>query len=287
MTNPLPTLALALFLVATPSLAQVAEPPAAPPNAVGMGDLLVAPTRVILEGRARSAELTLVNTGSSTATYRISFINLRMTDTGELTEIEEPGPGERFADGMIRYSPRQVTLEPNVAQTVRLQVRKPADLEAGEYRSHILFRAVPNLADMGGGIEASNPEELKIRLVPVYGVSLPVIVRHGETAASARLSDLKVTAGDGEQPPLLAATLHREGTRSVYVSMVARLRSTGEVVGQIKGIGVYVPNAKRDVALPLQIPEGRALSGETLVVTITDAETPEERTLAEAELVVP
>src|SRR5688572_28815630 len=49
-----------------------------------VGDLMVSPTRVVLEGRKRNAELTLINTGSQRATYRISFIQMRMTDTGEM-----------------------------------------------------------------------------------------------------------------------------------------------------------------------------------------------------------
>jgi hypothetical protein len=111
----------------------------------GPGDLLVAPTRVVLEGRQRTAEVTLVNTGSATATYRISFVNLRMNEQGGTTEIEASSarPGEQFAEPLVRYSPRQVTLEPQVAQTVRMQLRLPSDLPPGEYRSHLLFRAIP------------------------------------------------------------------------------------------------------------------------------------------------
>lgn len=286
MTRPLLSFVLALSLLPFGAGAQE-PPPEMPRNAVGMGDLLVAPPRVILAGRERSAELTLVNTGSAPATYRISFINLRMDEAGSMKEIEQEGEGERFAAAMIRYSPRQVTLEPNVAQTIRLQVRKPADLEEGEYRSHILFRAVPDLEKLGGGVEGQESAEgLQIRLIPVYGVSLPVIVRHGETAVNLRLSDLRIEAGpDGL--PALAGTLHREGNRSAYVGITARLKGSGEVIGQVKGLGVYVPNAYRHIGLDLQLPEGRKLGEQTVVVTVTDAETLEERTLAEAELVVP
>src|ERR1700681_3044597 len=86
----------------------------------GPGDLVVAPTRVVFEGRQRSVEITLVHTGAATATYRITSVNLRMRQEGGTKEIGPSGaePGEQFPYALIRYSLRQVTLEPNVAQTV-------------------------------------------------------------------------------------------------------------------------------------------------------------------------
>ena len=180
---------------AAPASKPAAEPPAvAPADLPGIGDLLVAPTRIVFEGRTRAAELTLLNIGKQTATYRISFTHLRMGETGDLKEIEKAEPGDQFADDLVRYSPRQVTLDPNVAQTIRLQVRKPEGLADGEYRSHLLFRAVPP--------ESSQPETsvevaekktgYSIRLTPIYGVSIPVIVRSGKTSVKASLSDLAV-----------------------------------------------------------------------------------------------
>src|SRR5205823_6329510 len=79
------------------------------------GDLLVAPTRVVLEGRQRTAEITLVNIGPATATYRISLVNLRMDKMGGTREVEASSaePGERFANELVRFSPRQVTLVPH------------------------------------------------------------------------------------------------------------------------------------------------------------------------------
>jgi hypothetical protein len=282
MTRTLFRVVSLLSLCAVPVLGQEVSPQ---PKAVGLGDLLVAPTRVVLQGRDRSAELTLVNTGETTATYRISFLNLRMNENGEMEEIQEPGEGERFADSLIRYSPRQVILEPRVAQTVRIQVRKPADLEAGEYRSHMLFRAVPDLSAVGGGVEGPETTEgLNIRLIPVYGVSIPIIVRHAETSASISMTDLQYHHPVNGASPTVSARILREGNRSVYGEFRARIQRTGEVVASIRGLGVYVPNASRVVTLPLQIAGDRTLAGETLELSFVDGETSEGRTLAKADL---
>ena len=52
------------------------------------GDLLVAPTRVVLDGD-RGTEVILNNIGSETATYRISLELRRMTPDGRLEEVSE------------------------------------------------------------------------------------------------------------------------------------------------------------------------------------------------------
>ena len=55
----------------------------APTATAGIGDLLVAPTRIILNG-GRGTEIILKNVGDATATYRISAEFRRMTPDGRL-----------------------------------------------------------------------------------------------------------------------------------------------------------------------------------------------------------
>lgn len=264
---------------------------AAQSESAAVGDLLVAPTRLVFEGNRRSAEVTLVNIGPTAATYRISLIHLAMNEAGELEEIEEPPPGMKIADSLLRFSPRQVRLEPNVAQTVRIQLRKPADLAPGEYRSHMLFRAVPPPEALASDPEEQpNQEGLSIRLIPIYGVSIPVIVRQqtGDSAASLSHLDLKPPA-DRFSVGSLSLRIERSGDESVYGNLKVLHRSpAGETqeVGYVGGVAVYTPILSRAVRIPLRPVEGIDLSRGTLVVTYT-GEPPEEVRLAQAELALP
>jgi P pilus assembly chaperone PapD len=108
----------------------------------GVGDLLVAPTRLVLDG-GRGAEVVLNNIGDEPATYRISVEFRRMTADGNLVEVTDPTPQEKAAADMIVYAPRRVTLPPHQPQAIRIAARPPAGLPDGEYRVHLLFRAVP------------------------------------------------------------------------------------------------------------------------------------------------
>ena len=297
------TMLVALFAFAGPARAQPTPAPAAPVPAAtasaagelpGVGDLLVAPTRVILEGRVRSAEVSLINIGSHTATYRVSFTHLRMTESGELKEIEKPEEGAPFADNLIRYSPREITLESNVAQVVRMQIRLPASLPEGEYRSHLLFRAVPpESAAPERSIEKAVSETaaagFSVRLIPIYGVSIPVIVRHGSTPATASLAEAVYRPAQGDEPPLLECKLGRSGNQSIYGNLTVKFlpaSGTPRVVGVMNGVAVYTPNSFRIVRVPLQPAPGVVLGHGRLQVVFSKAEANGER-LAETAVSLP
>ena len=237
--------------------------------AQGAGDLILAPTRVVFEGRDRTAKLSLVNRGSATATYRITVVNMRMSATGELKEIVTPQPNERFAEGLFRYSPRQVVLKPGKSQAVRLMVRKKANMEAGEYRSHLLFRAVPS-EGAGRSIEKSDDgKSVKVQLIPIYGITIPVIVRHGKVQVSVGVTELGVLLPKGDGPSKLRMKLTRSGNKSAFGDItVTHFPPDGpkRVVGQINRIAVYVPTEKRIVEVTLRVPNGVKLEGGRLHV---------------------
>lgn len=280
---------------AAPAAPAAAAAPGAPAPAggAGVGDLLVAPTRVVLEGRERAAELSLINIGPEAATYRISFVHMAMTENGELKEIEKPA-GAITAEDLIRYSPRQITLQPNVAQVVRMQVRKPADLPDGEYRAHLLFRAVPRQdAAPQQNVEAQAGKAgtgFSIKLTPIYGVSIPVIVRSGATSATSSISEVRlVPPGKEGDPPQAEFKLSRTGNQSVYGNITISFTPAGgptRVVGLVNGLAVYTPNPMRTVRAILNPPPGTVVRGGRLSVVFSKAEQNGER-LAEAVLDVP
>lgn len=280
-----------ISFAASVALLAIAAPATSEEPKGGAGDLLVAPPRVVFEGRTRTAEITLVNTGARPATYRVSFVQLRMDENGVTREIENPEGGELFADGLVRFSPRQVTLEPKAAQTVRLQVRKPADLPPGEYRSHLLFRAPPPTA--GSGADGSVPAAeagMSIQLIPIYGISIPIIVRQGEASAVVTMSDLVLAPPVGtDTTPFLRLRMRRTGPMSVYGNLTVTFQPHAgkpTVVGLANGVAVWAPYPARNVGIPLRPPAGLALRGGVFHVAYTRPDKRDE-TLAEAELRIP
>ena len=269
------------------ALAAVAAFASVPVMAQGAGDLVVSPTRVVLDGRTRSAQLGLVNKGPTTATYRITVVNMHMDENGAIKEVAKPVDGQQFADDLFRYSPRQVTLEPGASQAIRLLLRKPKDLADGEYRSHMMMRAVPDLS--GQSVENTG-NSAAVRLIPVFGIAVPIIVRHGKVEYAMSLSDLSFVPPSEQEPlPKVRFKLNRTGNRSSYGDLTATLSAGGKdyVVSQIFRLAVYTPNDSRTVEMALRVPEGVKLSGNALKVEYKEIADEGGKLLAEGTTVLP
>ncbi|QNA90350.1 fimbria/pilus periplasmic chaperone [Massilia sp. Dwa41.01b] len=253
-------------------------------------ELMLHPTRIVFDKNARAAQIELINNGSKAASYRISLVNRRMTEAGQFEAADAPIEGERFADPMLRYSPRQVTLQPGTAQTVRVMLRKPADLAEGEYRSHLQFDKLPE-AEGNTSIEnqAAGGTQIGVVMNALVGASVPVIVRHGNTGVDVKLTGLALRKEDARQF-VLALQFEREGNSSVYGDIhVSFMPKNGTPVNlaQVGGIAVYTPNRVRKASLPLQVPAGLALAGGTLQVSYRDRPEAGGKLLAEASLNLP
>ena len=223
---------------------------ALPANA--QGDLLVAPTRVVINGGG-GAEVVLSNIGDKPATYRISLELRRMDETGDFDEVPEASANasERAALDMVRYAPRRVTLLPGQPQAVRISVRPPEGLPDGEYRVHMNFRAVPS-ADP---VQATG---VSIKLVPVYGITIPVFVRKGRLEGQATLGAAQLVRS--ETGAFIDLDMGRSGTRSVYGEITGK-DARGQVVFSIRGVAIYSEVNRRKARIPLNAGQLALLKG--------------------------
>ena len=253
-------------------------------TANAQGNLLVTPKRIVFEGTKRSEELNLANVGTDSATYMISFIQIRMKADGSVETITEPDSAQNFADKYLRVFPRRVTLAPNEAQTVKVQVTKSNELTPGEYRSHLYFRAVPNEKPLGEK-EITKDSSISVKLVPVFGISLPIIIRQGESTATVNFSNASFRM-ENDSTPLVKLTFNRSGNTSVYGDVVVNhISANGKVtqVGLVKGLAVYTPNSIRNVQLALNKKQGINYHTGKLHITYTD-DSPRAVKLAEGDI---
>lgn len=233
------------------------------------GDLLVAPTRIVLDG-PRGAEVVLNNIGAETATYRISLELKRMREDGSLEDIEPENatPAEQAMLDMLFYSPRRVTLPPNQPQTIRLGVRAPEGLPDGEYRAHMLFRAVRDPVPAVVDPAAPAPTGVSISLTPVYGVTIPIIVRQGNLVATAAIANPRIESSGDEHA--FRFDLSKQGNRSVYGEVVVERPGAAEPLLQARGIAIYAERDSRVVTIPISAEMATAMRGPVTVRYIED-----------------
>jgi hypothetical protein len=291
-------LSMAAMALAFPAPAQA---PAA--GETPQGRLMVHPTRLVLDdaiprskadrqgflqNRGRSGEILLVNGGQERGTYRISMVNMDMAEDGSVHDVPRQ-PGRINAEDLIRYAPKQVTLEPHSTQAVRIQVRLPEGLAPGEYRSHMVFRAVPNAAPPRAPEAGAEAKGFSVKLTPIYGLSIPIIIRHGATQVSTDLTGLQLLPPAGpEGPPVFQFRINRKGNKSVFGDLEILWSprvGLSRVVASRNGIAIYAKLSHRDFALDLPELPAKGRGPGTLKLRYLDHES--KVVLAEAALDLP
>lgn len=253
--------------------------------ASAQGDLMITPRRIVFEGATRTVDINLANTGNDSATYAISLVQIRMLENGGFETITEPDPGQMFADRFVRFFPRTVTLGPNEAQVVKVQLYRTSELQTGEYRSHFYFRAVPEKLPLGETSSPADTSTFSVRLTPIFGITIPVIIRSGGTTTSVTLSGLDLTMVN--DIPRLSFVFNRTGNMSVYGDItVDHISTQGKItrVGVANGVAVYTPNELRRFQFDLNSDSGVDFTKGTLRVIYSASSDVKPARLAEAEL---
>jgi hypothetical protein len=228
---------------------------------LAQSNLLITPMRVIFDGAKQNQELNLVNLGKDTATFSISVIQYNMKEDGSFVKIVNTDAMKMSAEPFLRIFPRQVTLAPGEPQVIMLQCKRRADMIAGEYHSHLYFRAEKNPSTLGFKKPDQDTSQLSIQLTPLYGLCIPIIIRSGETNVSATLSDLKLESLK-ESSQYLQLTINRSGNFSTYGDIIVDyLPNQGKQVqiAAIKGVGVYTDINKRNIVIKLDSPTSTPL----------------------------
>ncbi|MFM5906106.1 MAG: hypothetical protein ACKOPO_00715 [Novosphingobium sp.] len=288
-------------MIPVAAMAQPAPPSTAPAAAQapagsvgGMGDVNLYPKRVVLTERDRTATVGLYNRAPASGDYDIRIADMAMTPDGQIADLASLGDAAlaarvKPASGLLRWSPHRVTLPPNEAQLVRIMVRLPQGLPPGEYRSHFSATSVPPPSDDVAveGAEQVAAGGVGVRIVPRFGISIPVIVRVGQTTLTSGLKDFELLRTNGA--PVLRLTILRSGTRSSFGDITITAPGVKKPLAKIKGIGVYPEIDQRTVQVPLD-PQALPASyarGTRLTITYVDDDLEPGKVLAAGAYVVP
>ena len=232
---------------------------ALPSSLAAQGDLLIAPTRLVLDGR-RGGEVLLSNVGSEEATYRVTLELRRMTPDGDLEQVEEAQASvtEKAALGMIRYAPRRVILPPGEPQAIRISARPGAELPDGEYRVHMSFSALPKVRPVTPAADAP-AQGVSVNIIPVYGITMPIIIRKGQLEVVAALANPRLEQTD--QGTVFAFDISRSGEASVYGDILVYRQGEDDPVFMARGIGVYPEIDNRHSAFVVAPEQAAAMRG--------------------------
>ena len=229
------------------------------PPLAAQGDLLIAPTRLVLDGR-RGGEVILSNIGDEEATYRVTLELRRMTPEGELEPVDESAANltEKAALEMIRYAPRRVILPPGEPQAIRISARPGAELADGEYRVHMSFAALPKVRPVAPAEEAP-AQGISISIIPVYGITMPIIIRKGELEVTGALANPKLE--ETPEGTVFAVDIARSGEASLYGDLLVYPQGTDDPAFVARGLGVYPEIESRHAAFVVAPEQATAMRG--------------------------
>ena len=106
---------------------------------------------------------------------------------------------------------------------------------------------------------AEAAEGVSIKLVPIYGVTIPIIVRHGKLEAQVAINQPRVE--EAEEGPQLVLTLSRAGDRSTYGELIVTKPGVADPVVVSRGLAVYPELGSREVRIPLTAEQKASLTG--------------------------
>lgn len=212
-------------------------------------NLIIHPTRVQFNPTDRSASISLLNDSNTTSTYRLAWQEKKAKEGGGYIDISK-GNSENFpvASHMIRFSPRQVTLKPGERQTIKMSLRRPANLKDGEYRSHFLFKAIPppeTKTEEAAGLQ------MKVNIITSF--LIPVIVQQGELDIQAEVSSATMVVNPQNiAKSYIDVQMNRRGKHSAHGDIFAYWTPQGgqeKQVAKIAGFNLWPELNKTNVKL--------------------------------------
>lgn len=214
-------------------------------------DILVTPKRIVYTDNVKMKQnLNLVNIGKDTVVYKISFLNYKMTTKGKFEEINEEDSLHNFAEQYLRVYPRKVILPPNEPQLISVQFRRNPNMIPGEYRSHLYLRSEINDIPLSDEKELTS-KGLAIQIIPIYGISIPVIIKVDESSIDVEIAESILNKADDDY--FVDVVLSRKGDFSFYGDIeISYLNNKNKTsVSRVNGIALYTDVNQRHLRMKL------------------------------------
>ena len=191
---------------------------------ISWANLLIHPNSINFQVNERSQVITLANTSDRMTTYQLQWKeNIALPAGGYRVMQESEKTTFMLASPYIRFSPRQVTLGPRERQSVKLLLRRVRNLQDGEYRSHLLFKAMPS--DVSESAEPIKNPTMNISMV--LNFSIPVALRVGDYDAQVTVKQPEIQYDPIRNTGAVFLSLERRGIHSAFGDISAFWKPKG------------------------------------------------------------
>jgi hypothetical protein len=216
-----------------------------------------------LPGASNTQAVTLTNVGKEPVRVRTSLSDWHLSRDGS-PQFEEPTAGRPYAAASwVRFAPPEFLIEGGGQGTVRFTVTVPPDVDAGGYRTGLLFDFSPNEKDAAARAKRVTVKSRIATLVYVHVARRP----EGSTSGpgvhpTASVELLNLTVRPTPEETQIVATVKNTSRRSVRTkgSVVVYDRN-GTAVRELQIPDVPVlPESEREVIVPVAPARGEPSS---------------------------
>lgn len=175
----------------------------------------VAPTRfeVVLD-KVNTNEITLIN--NTTSPMRLeSFLEVA-------PEYEKYSLNEH-----VKLYPKMIAIKPGGKQIVRFRIKPEGAMEAGEYKSYIVFKEVP-LKDVN--TQAGSAVAAQIKMITEVGIS--VYGYYGQINKGTNISNVKISYDLKTSNLKVTADSESKGNSSELLNQKIEILGSGGIVSQ-------------------------------------------------------
>lgn len=214
----------------------------------------VAPTRfeVVLD-KVNTNEITLIN--NTTSPMRLeSFLEVA-------PEYEKYSLNEH-----VKLYPKMIAIKPGGKQIVRFRIKPEGTMEAGEYKSYIVFKEIP-LKDVNA--QAGSVVAAQIKMITEVGIS--VYGYYGKINKDTNISDVKISYDLKTSNLKVTADSDSKGNSSELLNQKIEVLGPGGIVSQT--LEVQFDRTKRSGKSKLENSmKIEGLKGKKVRVTILNSE---------------
>lgn len=236
--------------------------------------LFVSPLRVVIGSGNDTEVLSLTNKGKKQHRYIINLVDQAMDSNGQTSRVDT---FPYSAKKMLRFMPREVVLAPGQHQMVRLMVRRPPGLPAGDYHTHVLFDEKFIQSEVSPS--SLPPGGFSMNIETQYSVAIPVVVQVGEISSSIALHGASFNTENGGRQFMV--DLAREGNAEAQADLAVTV--DGKSIVSPSRVRLYREVTDAHIKLPLNV-QMKDVAGKTAKVILT---APDGRTQQTRDVVLP
>ncbi len=219
--------------------------------------LMLHPLRIVFTERERAITANIINQSNDTIKYSVSLVTMRKGSDGRLFEPEKETAEELLVKNMIRFSPRRATIGPKQRQVIKMMVRKPKDLIAGEYRTFIRLTPHPSASVISSPTnEKLNEQFTEIELL--VSSTMPIVIQHDIPVGKIEPVSIKVkeeVVSRNEIPVELILSRQGKGSSfgNIFIEYFPLSNPEKSIeVGRVQGLAVYFPETEKKITVTLK-----------------------------------